>query len=183
MGLNMFSNGRRWCGSVGKWEQIDQMLPWSGTSCRMYRVTTSNLVLNVSQFETPGSNGTSLIFAPLLVFGPGYLLVLSPNNTPKLLSTPASQVPPQKKALKKKGPPQPVKGPLLPHATNTLIMYPMLLKPPLHMLSHTYTKEGKKLNSSAYRKCILYKNDTVDRSYAKLKHKNNIHHHTLFKNH
>ena len=76
MGLNMFSNGRRWCGSVGKWEQIDQMLPWSGTSCRMYRVTTSNLVLNVSQFETPGSNGTSLIFAPLLVFGPGYLLVL-----------------------------------------------------------------------------------------------------------
>lgn len=38
-GLNMFSNGRRWCESVGEWEQIDQMLPWSGTSCRMYRVT------------------------------------------------------------------------------------------------------------------------------------------------
>lgn len=81
MGLKMFSNGRRWCGSVGEWEQIDQMLPWSGTSCRMYRVTKEK---TVSQFETPGSNRTSFIFAPLLVFGPGYLpllIIIIPLNS------------------------------------------------------------------------------------------------------
>ena len=119
----------------------------------------------MSQFETPGSKEPSLISAPLLCL---WARISPPNNnssnTPKFLfprTVPKKDMKTrvyckERVHLSQSG----------VHSRNSVqyaICTPCLLNLPSHMLSHT---AGKKLNSSAYRKCII--SIYTDRSYLQI---------------